>query len=205
MQFKAQSNPSALITLVKDPSAPRFQFFLDFVAVPVVLLAQTIAGTYLKNFDDNYLCLFYILKLIVNAVFYMFADTESKSYGKQLFAVRMSYDILSFIGGYLLMKYDGLHEICYIVFCTIIFIELSASTICTFLIANNDMDERVVDNVSPMNRGEDEELATGDASPVTVSEAALIMKDKSPAKSSMISGSTMAGSVNSFISGKIAY
>jgi len=203
MQFKAQSNPSALITLVKDPSHPRFQFFLDFVAVPVVLLAQTIAGSQLKNFDDNYLCLFYVLKLVIDGIFYMFANTENREYGKQLFALRTSYDVLSFIGGYLLMKYDGLHEICYIVFCTIIFIELSASTIVTFLIANNDVSEKVdIENDSPAAYREDDGLVTGDTSPATISEAALIMKDKSPAKSSMISGSTMAGSVNSFVSGK---
>lgn len=183
-----------MFSLVKDPSAPRFQVFLDLAAVPIVLLAQTVAGVYMKNFDDNYLCLFYILKLIMCGLFYMFADTQSAQYGKKLFALRMSYDILAFVAGYLLMKYQNLHEICYIVFCTILFLELSASSICTFLIANTDEIERVdIENNSPMSAGES--LATGDVSPAAVSEAALILKDKSPAKSSMISGSTMAGSV----------
>lgn len=201
MQFKAQSNPSTLLTLAKDPAHPRFQLFLDFLAVPVVLLAQTIAGTQLKNFSDNYLCLFYVLKLIVDGGFYMYADTECKQYGRQLFALRMSYDILTFICGYLLMKYDNLHEICYIVFCTIIFIELSASTITTFLIADQEEERVEIEHALP--QGDTEALATGDLSPG--SEAHLIFKDKSPSKSSMISGSTMAGSVNSFVSGKTAF
>jgi len=114
------------------------------VSVPIVLLAQTIAGIYIKNFDDNYLCLFYILKLIINGLFYMFADTETISFGKKLFALRMSYDILAFVAGYLLMKYDNLHEICYIVLCTVLFLELSASSICTFLIASTgELDEKI--------------------------------------------------------------
>ena len=74
----------------------------------------------------------------------MFVDSENSSYGKKLFGLRMSFDILAFVGGYLLMKYDGLHEICYIVLCTIIFLELSASTICTFLIAStSELEERI--------------------------------------------------------------
>ena len=104
------------------------------------------------------------------------------------------------------MKYDNLHEICYIVFCTILFLELSASSICTFLIAGHDDSEKVdLENVTPISHGEADGLATGDVSPVTVSEAALIIKDKSPSKASMISGSTMAGSVQSFVSGRTAF
>ena len=81
----------------------------------------------------------------------MFADTEHSSYGKKLFALRMSYDILSFVGGYLLMKYESLHEICYIVFCTIVFLELSASSICTFLIAGAEENEKIdIENKSPV-------------------------------------------------------
>ena len=53
MQFKPQSSPSTFLSLVKDPSAPKFQYFLDFAAVPAVLLAQTIVASSIKNFDDN--------------------------------------------------------------------------------------------------------------------------------------------------------
>lgn len=206
MQFKASTNSSTLISLVKDPSAPRFQFFLDVVSVPIVLLGQTMAGVYLKNFDDNYLCLFYILKLVIDGLFYMFADTEALSFGKKLFALRMSFDILSFFGGYLLMKYDNLHEICYIVFCTIIFLELSASSICVFLIGLPDIGEKVdMENQSPLSLGETDRLANSDCSPMTQSEVGQILKDKSPSKSSMISGSTMAGSTQSYKSGITAF
>lgn len=154
MQFKSTESSSGVLSIAKDPSAPRFQIFLDFLAVPVILLGQTIVASSLKNFDDNYLCLFFVLKLILDGMMYMFADTEAKSFGNKLFGMRLSFDVLSFIGGYLLMKFDGLHEICYIVFCTIIFVELSASTICTFIIANNQEETRDIETESPANQYE---------------------------------------------------
>lgn len=202
MQFKPQNNPTGILSIAKDPSAPRFQIFLDLLAVPVILIGQTIIASTIKNFDDNYLCLFFILKLVIDGLFYMFADTEHKSFGKNLFVLRLVFDVLSFIGGYLLMRFEGLHEVCYIVFCTIIFVELSASTICTFMVASSEEEVRDTE-ASPV--GHYEVAVTSDASPMSGTETAFLGKDKSPAKSSMISGSTMAGSVQSFVSGRTAF
>lgn len=39
-----------------------------------------------------------------------------------------------FFGGYMLMKYENLNEISYIIFCTFVLAEISGSAICVFLL-----------------------------------------------------------------------
>jgi len=52
-----------------------------------------------------------------------------------------------------------------------LFLELSASSICTFLIASTtELDEKLTLKESPYALGEAEGLAYGDVSPVTTSE-----------------------------------
>jgi hypothetical protein len=88
--------------IILDPSAPKFQMVLDIIAMAVVILAQTIVGVELMNFNDNYLCLLYAFKLILAAGAYWFMKIHDKNFGKKLFAIRSVFDLVQIGVGYVL-------------------------------------------------------------------------------------------------------
>jgi hypothetical protein len=123
--------------MVKDPSSAKFQTFLDGVSIFLLFLAQTVTSLVTKDFSDNYLSFIIATKLLFLAVPFLVLD-DHKNYNKRFLGFRIVYDVLLFITGFLLMKYAGLSEICFVTFCTIILLQLSCSTICVYILGEEE-------------------------------------------------------------------
>ena len=85
------------------------------------------------DFADNFLPAFFVIKLLYLAIVYAFIDETKKNHNKKFLGFRIFFDLLMFIGGYFMMKGDSLDEMCYILYCTVILLNLSASTICVLV------------------------------------------------------------------------
>ena len=70
-------------------------------------------------------------------------------------AARILCDLLMFIGGYFMMKDNSLDEMCYIMYCTVILLNLSASTICVLVMGGEESNSEPINHA--INRQETEE------------------------------------------------
>ena len=95
--------------IILDPRAPKFQMVLDILAMAAVILAQTVVAVELMNFNDNYLCLLYAMKLILAALAYWFMNPFTPSFPKKLYAIRFVWDLVQFGAGYVLFYFFYLH------------------------------------------------------------------------------------------------
>jgi len=109
------------------------QTFIDIISLFVLSIVLVIAGAAYNNFSDNFLPAFYILKLIYLAFVYVGLDETKKNANKKFLGFRIFFDLLMFVGGYFMMKGNSLDEMCYILYCTVILLNLSASTICVLV------------------------------------------------------------------------
>ena len=109
------------------------QIFIDGMSMFALAITLTIAGAAYGNFSDNFLPAFFLLKLIYLAFVYVVLDETKKNHNKKFLGNRIFFDLLMFIGGYFMMKESKLDEMCYILFCTVILLNLSASTICVLV------------------------------------------------------------------------
>ena len=114
------------------------QVFIDGVSLFALSVALVIAGAIYHDFSDNFLPAFYIFKLIYLALVYVFIDETKKNHNKKFLGARIFFDLLMFVGGYFLMKGSKLDEMCYILYCTVILLNLSASTICVLVMGQEE-------------------------------------------------------------------
>ena len=114
------------------------QVFIDGVSMFTLAITLTIAGAAYNNFSDNFLPLFYLLKLIYLAFVYVVIDETLKNANKKFLGNRIFFGLLMFIGGYFMMKNSALDEMCYILYCTVILLNLSASTICVLVMGKEE-------------------------------------------------------------------
>ena len=104
----------------------------------------TVAGAFYNNFGDNFLPAFYVGKLILSSLFWVFLDETKKNAHNKFLGFRIFCDILMFILGYVMMKGSSLDEMCYILYCTVILLNLSASTICVLVMGSEEEPTREV-------------------------------------------------------------
>ena len=109
----------------------------------VLAIALTITGAIYGNFSDNFLPGFYFIKLIYLGLVYVFLDESKKNHNKKFLGFRIFFDLLMFISGYFLMNGSSIDEMCYILFCTTILLNLSASTICVLVMGQDDSTNEV--------------------------------------------------------------
>lgn len=160
-----------------------------------ILLAQTGVAVALNDFNDNYLCLMYVLKIFVDAGCYWFMPIFQAGFAKKLFTVRAIYDVLQLGAGYCLLRFLNIHLECYLILCGVVALEITCSAICVFALnprgASYKFQKNDIEQFSMVRTNE--EVAAGDnheenGDVVSVSA----MKRKPAAMSSMISGSTAA-------------
>lgn len=193
MQFSGKE--SVIIeNLLKEPAQPMFQIVVDIVAMTLVLIIQTGIAVAYEDFSDNYLCLLYVAKLLLDSGCYFFMTNTSESFSKKLFTVRSIFDVLQLGAGYCLYRFENTHLECYIALCGVIGVELCFSTILAFGLTPKNRQQKFMKDdlehfvyVKPQE--EVETSVEGNQSDM-VSVSGL--KQKPANISSMISGSTAA-------------
>jgi hypothetical protein len=107
--------------VIKKPSEPRFQIFLDIVTMCSLLLAQSIYAGVITDFMDNYLCLLIAAKVGVSSLFMIISDTKNKSrFYESLFFFRFFLNVDIVAIGVVLHIYASLHRFCFILLIAII-------------------------------------------------------------------------------------
>lgn len=99
--------------------------------------------------------MFYVGKLIICAIVWACLDESLNNANKKYLAARILCDLLMFVGGYYMMKGNKLDEMCYIIYCTVILLNLSASTICVLVMGGEESNSEPVHHA--INREETEE------------------------------------------------
>lgn len=137
MQIKqyGSGNCSHLKEIIKNKSSPRFQLFLDMVALFAVFGVMTIASIITGSLADNFLCLFFAAKLVLCVIPYGFSSNKRQASNQKFFAFRVCLDLIQFIGGFILMHESAIEVRSYIMLGIVILIELGASAYCTFMLA----------------------------------------------------------------------
>ena len=81
MQYKhvGSGNHSQLKDIFKNKSSPKFQVFLDVVSLVSLFGIMTIASIITSNLADNFLCLFFAVKLVLCIIPYAFTSNKSQS------------------------------------------------------------------------------------------------------------------------------
>jgi hypothetical protein len=70
-------NYSHLKDIVKNKSSPKFQLFLDAVALFTLLGVMTVASIITSDLADNFLCLFFGVKMVLCVIPYAFTSKKS--------------------------------------------------------------------------------------------------------------------------------
>ena len=138
-KFKFNENPSFFSNFVSDPTSMKCQIFIDAASMLTLGILLAIAGAVYGNFSDNFLPGFYLLKLIYLAFVYIILDESKKNCNKKFLGARIFFDLLMFVGGYFMMQQSKIDEMCYILYCSVILLNLSASTICVLVMGQDEV------------------------------------------------------------------
>ena len=128
-------NYSHLKDIVKDKSSAKFQLFLDAVALFTLLGVMTIASIITSDLHDNYLCLFFGVKMMLCVIPFAFTSKKNQTSTQMFFAFRVVLDLISFIGGFILMHHEEILARSYIMLGVVILVELGTSAYCTFMLS----------------------------------------------------------------------
>ena len=109
------------------------QAFIDGTSLFVLSIGLAIASACYEDISDFFLIGFYALKIVYLAIVYLIIDESKRNHNKKFLGLRILFDLFMFIGGYFLMKGSKLDTMCYILYCTIILLNISASTICVLV------------------------------------------------------------------------